>query len=177
MCRLRPLTCLPPSKPRGPSLCGGHRGAVHTPGARLGRASDRDAHLASELIVQPCPGAVLAPTAEVAVDRVPVRVLGRQRSPLAPRPEHVQDAVDHTPQVHLAWTAIARRYGQQSDQQFPFPVAEIARITPRAHALAAAGSVPPSLRNSHSAGLRWCCWAYCWTSQHRSSSWSSQSAR
>src|SRR5438270_9309237 len=100
--------------------------------------------------MQPVPGAILSPATEVAVDGVPVGVLGRQRPPLATRPEHVQDAVDHPTQVDQAWTAIASGYWQQSGQQFPFSIAEITRITPSARTNALAGSVPRSLRNSFS---------------------------
>src|SRR5919201_4411352 len=50
------------------------------------------------------PGAVLMYLnhTEVAIDRVPVRVLAWQRTPLAAGPEHVQDGVDDLAQVDRA---------------------------------------------------------------------------
>ena len=85
-------------------------------------------HPVAQGFMDPLPGSVLSPGAEVVKRRAPKGQVVRQHPPRAPAPKHVHDGVHHLPARVLDRTASGFRSGQQRFQQLPLCVTEIAGI-------------------------------------------------
>ena len=133
MCRLRPVSFLPASKPCGsidaPLFCAALALWLSMMAA-LGLASrparSRTRHV--ELMMDASQGAVPFPQVEVVVHRALRRQVLGQRGPLAAGRQHVEDAVQDFADIDCPLTpTVLRRWDQRLDQR-PFGVGQITRI-------------------------------------------------
>src|SRR4051794_40613468 len=86
-------------------------------------------HLNIERVVDALERSVPIPQVEVLPDGAARRQVFRQRLPLAPRPEHIEDRVEDLTNVHRSRAAAALgRTDQRSDQR-PFGLRQITLIT------------------------------------------------
>src|SRR6202035_1356408 len=79
--------------------------------------------------VDPLPGAVVAPTVEIALHRRARRKLTRQGAPLTAGPQEIQDGVDDRAQVALAGPPEPTRGRQQRRDLRPLPRPRVACIS------------------------------------------------
>ena len=84
--------------------------------------------------VEPFPGSVFGPAAEVLVHRLPRREVMGQHPPRAAGAQRVQDAVERLPQVHGAGPAPRLGRRQKGRQNFPLGIGQIAGIRFPVHA-------------------------------------------
>lgn len=80
-------------------------------------------------MVDPVQRPVPVPQVEVAVHSALRRKVLRQRLPLAARPQHVEDAVQHLALVDRPLTTAPLRRRDQRRYQRPLGIAHVARIT------------------------------------------------
>jgi hypothetical protein len=98
------LTRLPPSKPRARWVKQPSGTDCVSAMATLGdwgrlRCSRTQG---AQVAVNALPSAVVAPASEVAIHGLPRREVRRQHAPGAAGPQHIQNGLDHSPQVGLA---------------------------------------------------------------------------
>ena len=83
-------------------------------------------HQGPECFVNPFPGAVLPPGAEIPPAGPPGREVMGQRPPRAAVTEHVQDPVEHLPRIHTAWSSPGLGRQQQRGQHPPLGGGQVA---------------------------------------------------
>ena len=88
------------------------------------------AQLLMQSRVDPLPGALSPPVAEVGIDRSPGRKLMRQHPPLATAPQHVQDRIHNLSPSVFGGAASGFDRRHKGFQHFPFRVAQVSRVTP-----------------------------------------------
>ena len=78
--------------------------------------------------MQALPSAIVAPTAEVVINALPVGKLLRQHAPLNAPDDDIEDGIDDLAHIKLAWTASGFRCWQQLFDKMPLAVGQVRRI-------------------------------------------------
>ena len=81
-----------------------------------------------EFVVEALQRAVPSPQVHIAVDRAAGRKVLRQRSPLTAMFQHIEQAIDHRPQIHLALSPAPLRRRNQRGDDLPFGIGQITGI-------------------------------------------------
>ena len=83
-----------------------------------------------EFVVEALQRAVPSPQVHIAVDRAAGRKVLRQRSPLTAifQLSHIEQAIDHRPQIHLALSPAPLRRRNQRGDDLPFGIGQITGI-------------------------------------------------
>ena len=124
-CRLRPLTFLPASKPRGPPASGHDALAVDDPRCWRRLAANLLPSRHEQGGLDRRPDAVLPEAAEIAVHRAPRRELTRQHAPWAAGAEQIQQRVQHLAQQGRPPPPAALGRRQQGLDQREFRVGDV----------------------------------------------------
>src|SRR5512144_3225485 len=133
MCRLRPLTFLPPSWPRvaRPTVSAPLTDCASTIAAEAIGSRPSASQLVAQRVVHPVQAAVRAPPLEVPEHRLPRRELPRQQPPGAAGAHHVQNRIDDlAARVLLPATGGGRRR-QQGFNQPPLLVRQVGVVPAR----------------------------------------------
>ena len=102
-------------------------------------AAHGGADLVAELIVNPEPGAILAPGAKRLIGRLPMRQIVRHQAPGTAAAQHILDAIEHLPHRVLAGSTPRLFWRQQGRQNLPLLISQVSRI---GQALADMGVAP-----------------------------------
>src|SRR5664280_2919805 len=108
--------------------CAPDTSGIDDPGGRFRVTTLSFSHLVPKSLTHPLPHAVLRPTHVVAVDGVPVRVVGRQCPPLTTRRRYVEDGVHDVALVPLGGAShatVPRVGGDQIGDQSPLLIGKI----------------------------------------------------
>src|SRR5664280_1092991 len=114
--------------------CAPDTSGIDDPGGRFRVTTLSFSHLVPKSLTHPLPHAVLRPTHVVAVDGVPVRVVGRQCPPLTSRRRYVEDGVHDVALVLLGGAShatVPRVGGDQIGDQFPLLIGQVTLGGPR----------------------------------------------
>ena len=129
---LRIPPCLRHSR-KAPFPRGSYRLAVDDRCAGTGPADLGLTGLGSQGVMLPLPGSVPAPSTEVMEGSTPGWQVVRHHSPGYPATQHVQDAVNHLPQIRSPGMSPGCTRGRQGFQQAPLGISQIGGIRSSVH--------------------------------------------
>ena len=91
-------------------------------------ASSLAADLRTQRVVKALPSTIVAPTAEVVINALPVGEFLWQHAPLNASDDDIEDGIDDLAHIKLAWTASGFRRWQQLFDKMPLAVGQVRRI-------------------------------------------------
>src|SRR4051812_21332879 len=102
--------------------------SVEDRGRGAGFPSCLFSHLDIQRVMDASQGAVPLPQVQIRPNRAARREVFRQRLPLAPRPEDIEDRVQDLADIHRPRTPAAFGRSDQGSNQRPFGVSQITRV-------------------------------------------------
>ena len=79
-------------------------------------------------IVNALPGTIITPDTKVMVDRLPVRILFGEHTPLHATYYDIQECIDNLAHVHTTWATTRFRCGDKIFDTMPLAVTEVGWI-------------------------------------------------
>jgi hypothetical protein len=98
-------------------------------GGRLPLTAHAGPDLVAALIVNPEPGAILAPGAEGLINRLPMRQIVRHEAPGTAATQDVLDAIDHLASRVFAGSTASLFGRQEGGQDLPLLLSQVRRVS------------------------------------------------
>src|SRR5262249_40356560 len=93
------------------------------------------AHVGTQGVVEPLPGAAVAPLAEIPIHPGPLRILMREHAPFDAPVDNIKERVDHRSHIQCAVASTWLGWWNQIFDKIPFGISEVCGVWIGVHPL------------------------------------------